>query len=79
MATTSPSHAQDSEKREGSYYEARATWAELDAPDWKKEGDEDSYDAIETFFNFLYQEISKEGMNRMRWLTRHPFLRAFSI
>jgi len=35
---------------------AKKTWPELDNPDWRKEGDEDSYDAIESFFDYLYVE-----------------------
>jgi len=33
----------------------KKTWEDLDKPDWRKEGD-DSYDAIETFFDYLYFE-----------------------
>ena len=34
---------------------SRRSWAEIDLPVWRKEGD-DSYDAIEAFFDFLYFE-----------------------
>jgi len=33
----------------------KRTWEDLDKPDWRKEGD-DSYDAIESFFDYLYFE-----------------------
>jgi len=35
---------------------SKRSWEELDDPDWRKEGDEDSYDAIESFFHYLYNE-----------------------
>jgi len=35
---------------------AKKSWPELDNPDWRKEGDDDSYDAIESFFDYLYFE-----------------------
>lgn len=34
---------------------AKKSWPELDNPEWRKEGD-DSYDAIESFFDYLYFE-----------------------
>jgi len=34
---------------------AKKFWADLDSPDWRKEG-EDSFDAIESFFDYLYFE-----------------------
>jgi len=34
----------------------KKTWPELDNPVWRKEGDDDSYDAIESFFDYLYFE-----------------------
>jgi len=37
---------------------AKSTWEELDAPDWRKEGDDGLYNAIEAFFSFIYHEIS---------------------
>jgi len=33
----------------------RRTWANLDLPDWRKEGDHPPYDAVESFFDYLYQ------------------------
>jgi len=33
----------------------KKTWPEIDNPDWRKEGD-DIYDAIESFFDYLYFE-----------------------
>jgi len=33
----------------------KRTWEDLDKLDWRKEGD-DSYDAIESFFDYLYFE-----------------------
>jgi len=32
-------------------------WADLDDPDWRKEGEEEAYDAIESFFDYLFHEI----------------------
>jgi len=32
------------------------TWVEIDQPDWRKEGDDPSYDAVEAFFDYLYHE-----------------------
>ena len=37
---------------------ARTEWGELDAPVWVKEGENDAYDAIEAFFDFIYHQIS---------------------
>jgi len=34
---------------------AKKTWVDIDSPDWRKEGD-DSYNAIESFFDYLYFE-----------------------
>jgi len=33
----------------------KTSWEEIDAPDWRKEGDEDPYYAIESFFSFLHE------------------------
>jgi len=38
------------------YLGAKKDWPDLDSPDWRKEGDDDSYDAIEAFFDYLYFE-----------------------
>jgi len=36
----------------------RATWEELDKPNWRKdEGDDSPWDNIEAWFDFLYQEL----------------------
>lgn len=37
---------------------SKATWEEIDAPDWRKEGDGEGYSAIEAFFSYLHSEIS---------------------
>jgi len=34
---------------------AKGTWKELDAPDWRKEGDEEPYDAIKGYCSFLHK------------------------
>jgi len=37
----------------------RKPWEELDLPNWRKNGREDSfYDTIEVFFDFIYSEFS---------------------
>jgi len=35
----------------------KSSWEEIDAPDWRKEGDDPPYDAIESFFDYLYHNI----------------------
>ena len=35
----------------------RSSWEQLDAPDWRKEGDDPPYCAIESFFDYLYHNI----------------------
>jgi len=35
-----------------------STWAELDAPRWVKEGDDDPYDQVEAFFGYLFIQLS---------------------
>jgi len=34
----------------------KRSWPEIDDPDWRKEGDDPPYDAIESFFDYLYFE-----------------------
>jgi len=40
------------------YLGTKTPWPDLDKPDCCKEGDDDPYDAIETFFDYLYSEDS---------------------
>jgi len=39
------------------YIRSRKSWPELDDPVWVKEGDEEAFDAIESFFDYLYHEL----------------------
>ena len=41
----------------GQLLRSKGSWREIDDPDWRKEGDEDFYDAIESFFDYLYNEF----------------------
>jgi len=34
----------------------KKAWTDLDTPDWRKQGDDPPYDAIESFFDYLYFE-----------------------
>jgi len=35
----------------------KGTWEDLAPPDWRKQGDDPQYDAIEQYFNYLYHSL----------------------
>jgi len=56
------------------FLSTRKTWEELDLPVWRKEGDEDPYDAIESFFSYIHRQMSQTSVTARFHRSEFPFV-----